>query len=141
MRSYSTHKLMAFDFGDVWFDRLVLVRGWWNCTPLFCKWSTQFVCPGLHLNIFLKVLFIGVMSCMYVLWDVFGKYHASTFSSTRSIGGLSDDTLARKVNTSDASEFARVCGCCPSRGVYSSSCILIISLRPLLQFGDSSGWS
>ncbi|KAF9032911.1 peptidase M50B-like-domain-containing protein [Panaeolus papilionaceus] len=43
------------------------------------------------------VLFIGVMSCMYVVWDVV------------------DDTLARKVNTSDASEFARICGCCPSR--------------------------
>ncbi|KAF8177620.1 peptidase M50B-like-domain-containing protein [Pholiota molesta] len=43
------------------------------------------------------VLFIGVMSCMYVIWDVI------------------DDTLARKVNTSDASEFARICGCCPSR--------------------------
>ncbi|KAH9484107.1 hypothetical protein JR316_0003587 [Psilocybe cubensis] len=43
------------------------------------------------------VLFIGVMSCMYVIWDVV------------------DDTLARKVNTSDASEFARICGCCPSR--------------------------
>ncbi|KAF9533646.1 peptidase M50B-like-domain-containing protein [Crepidotus variabilis] len=43
------------------------------------------------------VLFIGVMSCMYVVWDVI------------------DDTLARKVNTSDASEFARLCGCCPSR--------------------------
>ncbi|KAF9480863.1 hypothetical protein BDN70DRAFT_877033 [Pholiota conissans] len=43
------------------------------------------------------VLFIGVMSCMYVIWDVI------------------DDTLARKVNTSDASEFARICGCCPSQ--------------------------
>ncbi|KAF8968234.1 peptidase M50B-like-domain-containing protein [Flammula alnicola] len=54
-----------------------------------------FVDGGSALRYF--VLFIGVMSCMYVLWDVI------------------DDTLARKVNTSDASEFARVCGCCPSR--------------------------
>lgn len=37
------------------------------------------------------------MSCMYVLWDVI------------------DDTIARKVNTSDASAFADICGCCPSR--------------------------
>ena len=34
---------------------------------------------------------------MYVLWDI------------------SDDTLRRKVNTSDASEFARICGGCGSR--------------------------
>jgi len=43
------------------------------------------------------VLFIGVMSCMYVLWDIV------------------DDTVARKVNSSDASAFARICGCCPSQ--------------------------
>lgn len=43
------------------------------------------------------VLFIGVMSCLYVLWDVI------------------DDTIARKVNASDASAFARICGCCPSQ--------------------------
>lgn len=46
----------------------------------------------------LQVLFIGVMSCLYCLWDVI------------------DDTIARKVPNSDASEFARICGCCPSRG-------------------------
>ncbi|KAF4614863.1 hypothetical protein D9613_003361 [Agrocybe pediades] len=54
-----------------------------------------FVAQGIALRYL--VLFIGVMSCMYVIWDVI------------------DDTLARKVNTSDASEFARICGCCPSR--------------------------
>jgi len=43
------------------------------------------------------VLFVGVMSCMYSIWDIF------------------DDTLARKVNESDASKFAEVCGCCPSQ--------------------------
>jgi len=43
------------------------------------------------------VLFIGVMSCMYVLWDVI------------------DDTIARKVNSSDASAFSRICGCFPSQ--------------------------
>ncbi|EIM90241.1 uncharacterized protein STEHIDRAFT_119283 [Stereum hirsutum FP-91666 SS1] len=43
------------------------------------------------------ILFIGVMSCLYVLWDVI------------------DDTIARKVNTSDASAFAEICGCCPSQ--------------------------
>ncbi|KAK0458582.1 peptidase M50B-like-domain-containing protein [Desarmillaria tabescens] len=54
-----------------------------------------FVADSVALRYF--VLFIGVMSCMYVLWDVI------------------DDTIARKVNTSDASAFARVCGCFPSQ--------------------------
>ncbi|KAF7322539.1 hypothetical protein HMN09_00032400 [Mycena chlorophos] len=43
------------------------------------------------------VLFIGVMSCLYCIWDII------------------DDTIARKVNSSDASAFARICGCCPSQ--------------------------
>lgn len=43
------------------------------------------------------VLFVGVMSCLYVLWDVI------------------DDTIARKVNASDASAFAKICGCFPSQ--------------------------
>jgi len=43
------------------------------------------------------ILFIGVMSCMYSIWDII------------------DDTLARKVNESDASKFAEVCGCCGSQ--------------------------
>ncbi|KAF7295277.1 hypothetical protein MIND_01066800 [Mycena indigotica] len=43
------------------------------------------------------VLFIGVMSCLYCIWDII------------------DDTIARKVNSSDASAFAKICGCCPSQ--------------------------
>ncbi|KAF5387143.1 hypothetical protein D9615_001999 [Tricholomella constricta] len=54
-----------------------------------------FVAGGVALRYF--VLFVGVMSCMYVLWDVI------------------DDTIARKVNTSDASAFAKICGCFPSQ--------------------------
>ncbi|KAH6919245.1 peptidase M50B-like-domain-containing protein [Coprinopsis sp. MPI-PUGE-AT-0042] len=45
----------------------------------------------------LSFLFIGVMSWLYCLWDII------------------DDTLARKVNTSDASVFAEMIGCCGSR--------------------------
>ncbi|KAF8626219.1 hypothetical protein AX15_004908 [Amanita polypyramis BW_CC] len=56
-----------------------------------------FVAGGVALRYL--VLFIGVMSCMYALWDVVGKY----------------DTIARKVNTSDASLFAKICGCFPSQ--------------------------
>ncbi|KAG8715414.1 hypothetical protein FRC08_010601 [Ceratobasidium sp. 394] len=41
------------------------------------------------------VLFIGVMNCMYALWDIV------------------DDTISRKVNTSDATVFAKQFGCCP----------------------------
>jgi len=54
-----------------------------------------FVAGGVALRYF--VLFIGVMSDLYVLWDVI------------------DDTIARKVNNSDASAFARICGCFPSQ--------------------------
>ncbi|KAE8213643.1 hypothetical protein CF319_g1324 [Tilletia indica] len=41
------------------------------------------------------ILFIGVMSCMYSVWDII------------------DDTISRKVNESDASAFAREIGCFP----------------------------
>ena len=41
------------------------------------------------------VLFIGVMNCLYSVWDI------------------CDDLILRKVNESDASAFARVVGCCP----------------------------
>jgi len=54
-----------------------------------------FVAGGIALRYL--VLFIGVMSCLYVVWDVI------------------DDTIARKVNSSDASAFAHICGCCPSQ--------------------------
>jgi len=43
------------------------------------------------------ILFIGVMSDLYAIWDII------------------DDTVARKVNSSDASHFAEICGCFPSR--------------------------
>lgn len=68
----------------------LLILGMSGITVMF--W---FVAGGIGLRYF--VLFVGVMSCMYVLWDVV------------------DDTLARKVNTSDASVFAERYGCCPSR--------------------------
>jgi len=54
-----------------------------------------FIAQGVALRYL--VLFIGVMSCMYVLWDTI------------------DDTIKRKVNTSDASAFAEICGCCSSQ--------------------------
>jgi hypothetical protein len=66
-----------------------------------------FVDGGVALRYF--VLFVGVMSCMYVLWDVI------------------DDTIAQKVNGSDASAFAHVCGCFPSQGMqysHQTECIM-----------------
>ncbi|KAJ7756868.1 peptidase M50B-like-domain-containing protein [Mycena maculata] len=68
----------------------VLILGMAGLTILF--W---FVAESVALRYF--VLFIGVMSDMYVLWDVI------------------DDTIARKVNSSDASAFSRICGCFPSQ--------------------------
>jgi len=87
--------LAAFFLFTLWWARKnwltwLLILGMTGMIVLF--W---FVAGGAALRYF--VLFIGVMSCMYVVWDVI------------------DDTLARKVNTSDASEFARICGCCPSQ--------------------------
>ncbi|KAH8929966.1 hypothetical protein BT69DRAFT_1306937 [Atractiella rhizophila] len=43
------------------------------------------------------VLFIGVMSCLYSVWDIL------------------DDLVFRKVNESDASQFAKLCPVIPSR--------------------------
>jgi preprotein translocase subunit SecG len=43
------------------------------------------------------VLFVGVMSCFYSVWDIM------------------DDLVMRKVNESDASKFAHIYGCCPSQ--------------------------
>ncbi|EIW85546.1 hypothetical protein CONPUDRAFT_98645 [Coniophora puteana RWD-64-598 SS2] len=62
------------------------------CALIVLFW---FVAGGVALRFF--VLFVGVMSCLYCLWDII------------------DDTIERKVNNSDASAFARICGCCPSR--------------------------
>ncbi|KII89323.1 hypothetical protein PLICRDRAFT_40981 [Plicaturopsis crispa FD-325 SS-3] len=78
---------------------------WWARRNLL-TWALIFVMSGLIVlfwfvagSVALRyfVLFIGVMSCMYVLWDVV------------------DDTIARKVNSSDASAFAHICGCFPSQ--------------------------
>jgi len=65
-----------------------------------------FINHGAELKYF--VLFVGVMSCLYSLWDIL------------------DDLVFRKVNESDASKFAKECRCCPSQ---MWGCIwLIISL-------------
>ncbi|KAI0781439.1 peptidase M50B-like-domain-containing protein [Trametes elegans] len=87
--------MAAFFLFTLWWARRnwltwILILGMSGLIVLF--W---FVAGGVALRYF--VLFIGVMSCMYVLWDVV------------------DDTIARKVNGSDASSFAHICGCCPSQ--------------------------
>ncbi|KAF5348724.1 hypothetical protein D9758_006792 [Tetrapyrgos nigripes] len=87
--------LAVFFLFTLWWARRdwltwVLIAGMTGLILLF--W---FVAGGVALRYF--ILFVGVMSCLYVLWDVI------------------DDTIARKVNSSDASAFAKVCGCCPSQ--------------------------
>jgi hypothetical protein len=72
-----------------------------------------FVGGGIALRYF--VLFVGVMSCMYALWDIVGALSLPIPSDARHAEYATDDTLARKVNTSDASVFADQFGCCPSR--------------------------
>jgi len=87
--------LAAFFLFTLWWARReiltwLLILGMSGLIVLF--W---FVGGGVALRYF--ILFMGVMSCMYVLWDVI------------------DDTISRKVNGSDASSFADICGCCPSQ--------------------------
>jgi hypothetical protein len=87
--------LAAFFLITLWWARRnmltwVLILGMVGLLTAF--W---FIAGGVALRYI--VLFIGVMSCMYVLWDVI------------------DDTIARKVNSSDAAKFADICGCCPSQ--------------------------
>ncbi|RDX52833.1 hypothetical protein OH76DRAFT_1400076 [Lentinus brumalis] len=87
--------MAAFFLFTLWWARKswitwLLILGMSGLIVLF--W---FVAGGVALRYF--VLFIGVMSDMYVLWDVI------------------DDTISRKVNGSDASAFAEICGCCPSQ--------------------------
>ncbi|PSR71867.1 hypothetical protein PHLCEN_2v12252, partial [Hermanssonia centrifuga] len=87
--------LAVFFLFTLWWARReiltwVLILGMSGVIILF--W---FVKGGVALRYF--VLFVGVMSCLYVLWDVI------------------DDTISRKVNGSDASSFAEICGCCPSQ--------------------------
>ncbi|KAF8123757.1 peptidase M50B-like-domain-containing protein [Boletus edulis] len=92
--------LAAFFLFTLWWARRnwltwVLILGMTGLIVLF--W---FVGGGVALRYFAsasRVLFIGVMSDLYVLWDVI------------------DDTISRKVNNSDASAFARICGCFPSQ--------------------------
>lgn len=91
----ATLVLAAFFLVTLWWARRnwlswVLILGMSGLIVFF--W---FVAQGVALRYF--VLFIGVMSCLYCLWDVI------------------DDTISRKVANSDASAFARYCGCCPSQ--------------------------
>ncbi|WVF67071.1 hypothetical protein IAT40_001815 [Kwoniella sp. CBS 6097] len=89
---------------------LVLAFFWvltlWWARSSWIAWATIALMTGLIIVCWLVahsvalrflILFIGVMSCLYAIWDIV------------------DDTLARKVNTSDASEYANLIGCCGSR--------------------------
>lgn len=77
------------------------------------------------------ILFIGVMSCLYSVWDIIDvglRADCLTRAHTQ-------DTLARKVNSSDASEYATMIGCCGSRfwGASPQGCWLIeLTRRRLL---------
>src|ERR1700722_11110740 len=58
------------------------------------------------------------MSCLYALWDIVGMWNLHAFPTIEfSRPPLPDDTVARKVNSADASAFARICGCCPSQAL------------------------
>ena len=79
---------------------------------LFSVGWDRFIDHGTPLRFY--VLFNGVMSCLYSVWDIV------------------DDLVFRKVNESDASQFAKLCPLIPSRvwGViwYTISLSLSLSL-------------
>ncbi|KAI9313116.1 peptidase M50B-like-domain-containing protein [Dichotomocladium elegans] len=82
------------------------------------------VANGVGLRYF--VLFLGVMSCLYCLWDIM------------------DDLVFRKVHESDASKFAKMCGSCMSSRVWGflwfivSLCFFVIGiLIGLVAFKES----
>ena len=58
---------------DVWLDCPLLVRRGGRSVTLLREYS-ELPCAAERLSqdVTLKVLFIGVMSCLYVLWDVIG---------------------------------------------------------------------
>jgi len=56
------------------------------------------------------------MSCMYGMGGLAQSGSQSTDTSPAAVlWDTIDDTIKRKVNTSDASVFAEICGCCPSQ--------------------------
>src|SRR5882757_2371894 len=58
------------------------------------------------------------LSALCLVCTSCGTSSVCIFSHThdRLSHALQDDTIRRKVNNSDASAFAEICGCCPSRG-------------------------
>ena len=50
-----------------------------------------------------------------MVWVVLPDPGAGLLTSAAVLWDTIDDTIKRKVNTSDASVFAEICGCCPSQ--------------------------
>eukprot|EP01135_Chromosphaera_perkinsii_P005911 Nk52_evm6s371 gene=Nk52_evmTU6s371 len=85
--------LVTLFWADNWLLRILTVF-FVGMIPLL--WWVPGDWEGTGLRYF--VLFMGVMSCMYSLWDII------------------DDLIRRKVKESDAYQFADVCPICPARG-------------------------
>ena len=99
-----------------------------------------FVAEGVALRYFVRISDSGYISMTN--WPYTGPFHRSHVLPLRGLGchrqlffhyfqinpsdsRLTDDTIARKVNSSDASQFAHVCGCYPSQGL--CVCTFLIS--------------
>ncbi|CAG8448426.1 6650_t:CDS:2 [Ambispora gerdemannii] len=96
--------ILASQFASIFLGLCLLITLWWarnwltRCITIFfvgVMIGLWFIEKGAGLKYF--VLFVGVMSCLYSLWDIM------------------DDLVFRKVNESDASKFAKTCGCCPAQ--------------------------
>ncbi|KAG9307775.1 hypothetical protein G9A89_023340 [Geosiphon pyriformis] len=96
--------ILASQIASIFLGVCLLLTIWWAK-----NWLTRFITiffigvlvglwfieKGAGLKYF--VLFVGVMSCLYSVWDIL------------------DDLVFRKVNESDASKFAKLCHCCPAQ--------------------------
>ena len=104
--------------------RALLVGCRWCSIEIFCWFPVP---QSVLIPVFLTSFFQGAFRWCHVLHVCsVGRcrrvlpYHSSRLVVT--LHSIPDDTIARKVNTSDASAFARICGCCSARGNHPSSC-------------------
>ena len=86
-------KYVAGIIGGILIIVLVFARNWLAALTTICFGALIGFLWWFHEGFYLQyfVLFLGVMSCLYSLWDIV------------------EDLIARKVNESDASKYSKLC--------------------------------
>jgi len=92
---------LASKIVSVFIGVCLLITMYWARNWLTRVLTFAFICVIIALRLIdggkgltFVVLFMGVMSCLYSLWDIV------------------EDLVMRRVNESDATKFAKLCGCC-----------------------------